>query len=574
MDVKVLLNTFQKSYFNADKKDVDLIERAYYFSQKAHQGQKRRSGEPYFTHCFETALQLARWNMDSSAIAAGLLHDVAEDTETGLANIKEEFGEEISFLVDGITKLGHLKYRTSEEKQAENIRKMLLSISKDLRVVIIKLADRLHNMKTLGALPPAPQKRISLETSEIYAPLAYRLGMQSLAGELEDLAFKYLYPREYDWLLKNVKERYEERQKYLERARPIMEKAIRESGIEPIKIDFRAKRYSSLYKKLLRYDMNLDQVYDLVAMRIIVSSIEDCYAALGAIHQLWPPLPGKIKDYIALPKPNGYRSLHTTVFSLEGKPIEIQIRTMEMHEESENGIAAHWAYERKKGTKRYFLRQPVFADKKEIVWVEQLRNWQKEFSNPDDFIKSLKVDFFRDRIFAITPKGEVKDLPAGSTPVDFAYSIHSDVGNQCTGARANNKIVPLDYQLQSGDMIEIMVQKSKKPSGSWLDFVKSSYARKKIKSALNKSSLSRRSARKEVEFSVIALENRIGMLKDVSTVISRSHVNIVKAAMAEYKNGLSSIRIKCELDDNKKINNLLLKLKKVEGVKEASYKLV
>jgi GTP pyrophosphokinase len=575
MDVKILLNAFQKSYPSADKKDVGLIEKAYNFSQKAHQGQKRRTGEPYFNHCFETALQLANWKMDATAVSAGLLHDVAEDTSFSLDKIREEFGEEISFLVDGITKLGHLKYRTSEEKQAENIRKMLLSISRDLRVVIIKLADRLHNMKTLGVLPPASQKRISLETSEIYAPLAYRLGMQSLAGELEDLAFMYLQPKEYHWLLENVKERYEERQKYLERARPVMEKAVKESGIKPVKIDLRAKRYSSLYKKLLRYDMNLDQIYDLVAMRIIVSTISDCYAVLGAVHHLWPPLPGKIKDYIALPKPNGYRSLHTTVFSLEGKPIEIQIRTEEMHEESENGIAAHWAYHQKKGAGGYLKRLPIFADKKEIIWVEQLRNWQKEFSDPEEFMKSLKVDFFQDRIFAITPRGEVKDLPAGSTPVDFAYSIHSDVGNQCTGAKVNGKIVALDCQLQSGDIVDIMVQKSKRPSESWLGFVKSSYAKKKIKSALNRSALSMiRDIRKETEFSIVAAENRIGLLKDISATVSRSRVNIIKATMAEGKNGLSAIKIRCDLGEKKKAESLLLKIKKIDGVKEINYKLV
>jgi GTP pyrophosphokinase len=385
----------------------------------------------------------------------------------------------------------------------------------------------------------------------------------------------YLQPKEYHWLLENVKERYEERQRYLERARPIMEKAIKESGIKPVKIDFRAKRYSSLYKKLLRYDMNLDQIYDLVAMRIIVSTVEDCYAVLGAVHHLWPPLPGKIKDYIALPKPNGYRSLHTTVFSLEGKPIEIQIRTQEMHEESENGIAAHWAYEQKKGARGYLRRLPIFADKKEIIWVEQLRNWQKEFSDPEDFMKSLKVDFFQDRIFAITPRGEVKDLPAGSTPVDFAYSIHSDVGNQCTGAKVNGKIASLDYQLQSGDIVDIMVQKSKRPSESWLGFVKSSYAKKKIKSALNRSALSMiRDVRKETEFSIVAAENRIGLLKDVSATVSRSHVNIIKATMAEGRKGLSTIKIRCDLSEKKKAESLLLKIKKIDGIKEINYRLV
>ncbi len=573
MDVNVLINAFKKSFPNVKNRDTDLIKKAYDFSQKAHSGQKRMSGEPYFIHPFETALQLANWGMDIETVCAGLLHDVSEDTSFSLESVKKEFEEQIVFLIDGVTKLGHLKYRTSEEKQAENIRKMLLSISRDLRVVIIKLADRLHNMKTLDVLPPNKQKRISLETSEIYAPLAYRLGMQSLAGELEDLAFFYLYPKEYKWLLENVQERYEERQKYLERVKPIIEKDLKENGIKIFKIDFRTKRYSSLYKKLLRYDMNLEQVYDLVALRVIVLEIEDCYASLGIIHQLWPPLPGKIKDYIALPKPNGYRSLHTTVFSLEGKPIEIQIRTVEMHEEAEKGIAAHWAYEQKKGSKDYLKRKTVFADKKELLWVEQLRNWQKDFSDPEEFIKSLKIDFFQDRIFAITPKGEVKDLPAGSTPVDFAYSIHSDIGNECIGAKVNNKMVSLDYQLQSGDMVEIMVQKSKKPSGSWLEFVKTSYARKKIKSAIYRSSGIAKKVAKQTEFIIVG-QHRVGLLKDVSGVISRSHININRISMPQSGNAPLTIKIKCDLNDKRKAEKLLLKLKKVESVKEISYKLV
>jgi len=573
MSASALINAIKKTFPGVKNEDINLIEKAYDFSQKSHKGQKRKSGEPYFSHSFETALKLAEWGMDVETICAGLLHDVAEDTPVSIEEVKKEFGEHISFLIDGVTKLGYLKYRTSEEKQADNIRKMLLSISRDLRVVIIKLADRLHNMKTLGHLSPQKQRRISIETSEIYAPLAYRLGMQSLAGELEDLAFFYLYPKEYQWLLENVKERYEERQKYLERVRPVIERALDENSIKVLRIDFRAKRYSSLYKKLLRYDMNLEQVYDLVALRIIVPGVEDCYATLGIIHNLWPPLPGKIKDYIALPKPNGYRSLHTTVFSLEGKPIEIQIRTMEMHEEAENGIAAHWAYEQRKGTRKYLKREAVFADKKELFWVEQLRTWQKDFSDQEEFIKSLKVDFFKDRIFAITPKGEAKDLPAGSTPVDFAYSIHSDVGNGCTGAKVNDKIVPLDYQLQSGDMVEIMVQKSKKPSESWLEFVKSSYAKKKIKSALHRSSSLIKKPVKQTEF-VIVGQHRLGLLKDVSGVISRSHININKVLMPQSKDSLSMIKVKCDLSDKKKAERILLKLKKVEGVKEIRYKLV
>jgi len=464
----------------------------------------------------------------------------------------------------------------------ENLRKMILALSKDLRVVLIKLADRLHNMKTLSAIPPQKQKRVASETSEIYAPLAYRLGMQELAGELEDLAFPYLCPREHRWLLENIKERYEERQNYLEKVKPIIEKALKENDVEPIKIDFRAKRYSSLYKKLLRYDMNLEQIYDLVALRIIVKTVEGCYTALGIIHQMWPPLPGRIKDYIALPKPNGYQSLHTTVFCLENKPIEFQIRTLEMHEQAENGIAGHWAYEQKKKTKDYLEKKPVFADKKELIWVQQLRDWstygrspegrQKDFSDPEDFIQSLKIDFFKDRIFAITPRGEVIDLPLAATPVDFAYAIHSDVGNQCIGAKVNNRIVPLDYQLQSGDMVEILLQKSKKPSESWLKFVETGYAKKKIKSALRESPGFLKKKNNQTEFK-ITMVDRIGLLKDISSAISQSHVNIIKVSTPETGH-FASLKICCDLNDKKRIQKLILKLKKIKGVKEISYKLL
>ncbi len=569
-DVKDLLSEINKGE-KINKEDEDLIHRAFEFSRKAHQGQKRKSGEAYFNHAYQTALKIAQWELDAPTIAAALLHDVVEDADVPLEKIEKEFGEEIAFLIDGVTKLGRLKYRTPEEKTAENIRKMILALSRDLRVVLIKLADRLHNMKTLAAIPSQKQKRVALETSEIYAPLAYRLGMTSLAGELEDLAFTYLHPGEYQWLLDNIKERYEERQNYLERVRPILEKALAENNIEPLKIDFRAKHYSSLYKKLLRYDMNLEQVYDLVAMRIIVETIEDCYAVLGIIHHLWPPLPGRIKDYIALPKPNGYRSLHTTVFCLDNKPTEFQIRTMEMHEQAEKGIASHWIYAQKKKTSGYVKRKPVFADKKELIWIQQLKDWQKDFSNPKEFLESLKIDFFKDRIFAITPKGEVIDLPIGATPVDFAYAIHSHIGNQCIGAKVNSKIVPLDYQLQSGDMVEILIQKSKKPSESWLKFIKTSQARHKIKSALRRSpTLVRKdSGRTELK---ITVADRIGILKDITAAISRSHININKVSVPQTTS-FPNIRIAFKLDDKEKIEKLILKLKKIKGVKEISYKI-
>lgn len=559
---------------DADKK---IIKEAYEFSQKAHAGQKRNSGEPYFNHPYQTALQLAEWGLDAQTIAAGLLHDVAEDTKTTLEQIKQKFGEETAFLVNGVTKLGKLKYRgerAEAEKtkhRAENVRKMILATSEDLRVVFIKLADRLHNMKTLAALPPQKQKRISLETSEIYASLAYRLGMQNLAGELEDLSFPYLYPEEYKWVKENLKSHYDDLENYLKKVKPVVEETLHKNKVNPVKIDSRAKRISSLYKKLLRLDMNLDQVYDLVAMRIIVNTIEECYAAFGAIHQIWPPLPGKIKDYIALPKPNGYKSLHTTVFCLDNKPMEFQIRTFQMHEEAENGIAAHWAYTQAKTTKDYKESKPIFAEKKELKWVQQLKNWQKEIADSKEFLSSLKVDFFKDRVFAITPKGEVVDLPASSTPVDFAYQIHSSIGDQCAGAKVNNKIVPLDYQIQSGDMVEILVQKNKKPSESWLDFAKTESAKRKIKSSIHKETgLAQKNHQTEIK---ITAEDRIGLFKDIAAIVSRSHINISEMNVPKTTR-FPTIKIICDINNKEKIEKLILKLKNVEGVKEISYKLI
>ena len=568
MNAKELILEIQKAR-KITENDASLIRKAFEFAQSSHSGQKRKSGEPYFQHPYQTALKLAGWRLDAPTIAAGLLHDVVEDANIGVENIKKEFGEEIAFLVEGVTKLGRLKYRGAM-RQTENLRKMILALSLDLRVVFIKLADRLHNMQTLSALPAQKQKRVALESSEIYAPLAYRLGMVNLAGELEDLAFPYIYPKEHQWVLGNVKECYEERQKYLERAKQIIGKALKENGIEPIEINFRAKRYSSLYKKLLRYDMNLEQIYDLVALRIIVKTIEECYAVLGIIHQLWPPLPGRIKDYIALPKPNGYQSLHTTVFCLENKPTEIQIRTIKMHEEAETGIAGHWAYKEKKGTKEYFKKKPVFADKKELLWVQQIRDWQKDFPEPEEFLRSLKIDFLKDRVFAITPKGEVIDLPAGATPLDFAYQIHSEIGNRCVGAKINNKIVSLDHEIQSGDLVEILVQKSKSPSESWLGIVKTSHAKRKIKVGLKKNS-NKKSANR-TEFKITAID-RVGLLKDISAIISRSHINIIKINNPQIGH-FQVFKILCVIDNQEKIKKLILKLKKVKGVRETSYKLI
>ena len=555
--------------------ESELIEKAYQFSKRAHNGQKRLTGEPYFNHVLATAENLLEWGMDEVTVAAGLLHDVVEDTDVTSESLEIEFGKEIRFLVDGVTKLGTVKYK-GNKAQSENLRKLILAMAEDLRVILIKLADRFHNMKTLKPLAPEKRKRIALETTEIYAPLAYRLGMQGLSGELKDLAFPYVYPEEYDWLVRHLKERYEEREAYLKKLKPEVEKSLKDNGIKLVAMDFRAKRYASLYKKLLKNDMAIEKVHDLVAFRIIVKDIEDCYATLGVIHNLWPPLPGKIKDYIATPKSNGYRSLHTTVIGPKKKIIEFQIRTEEMHKEAENGIAAHWAYEEGKSTKFYKRRSSQKASPKEIAWVEQLRAWQGDFSDSEEFVDAFKIDFLKDRIFTITPKGEVIDLPHGATPVDFAYRIHTEVGNRCVGAKVNGKIVPLDYKLQSTDVVEIATKRNKKPSRSWLDFVATSSAKAHIRNALRGNGRNKLlgSRNQHIELKLVA-KDRVGLLKDISSIISRSHINIISLTSAPREHGRHHvIKVQCDTDNKNKILKIILKLKALKEVEEIDYRFV
>ena len=555
-----------------------LIARAYAFADKAHHGQERKSGGPYFKHLLATAETLASWRMDDATIAAGLLHDTVEDTGTPLETVKKEFGDEVAFLVNGVTKLGHFKYRGEEgdsKSQAENLRKMVLALSEDLRVVFIKLADRLHNMTTLVALPPAKQKRVALETDEIYAPLAYRLGMYNVSGELQDLAFPYLHPKEYEWLIANTKEQYKTRAAYLEKIKPDVERVLRKHDIVPKKIEVRAKRYSSLYKKLLRRNMDIDRIYDMVALRIIVETIPECYAAMGVIHESWPPVPRRIKDYIAMPKPNGYRSLHTTVIGPEDKTMEIQIRTQEMHDEDEYGVAAHWLYKEKNGKK---ISGKKLAE--ELTWVQQLKNWQDHFSGQDtdaaEMIHAMKVDFFEHRIFAVTPRGDVVDLPAESTPVDFAYHIHSDVGDTCVGAKVNGSLVPLDHKLKSGDIVQILTQRGKKPSEDWLRFVKTTIALDHIRTALRSKEKLMRGAKgpTRCELKLVVL-NRVGLIKDISAVIARNHLGILSFHSDDPKgNHYSFDKVEIQLSDKAKIEKLIIKLKAIPGIKEISYRLV
>ncbi len=464
----------------------NIVKNAFKFAESAHAGQKRASGEDYISHPLKVAEILSEMKLDPPTIAAGLLHDVIDDTPKTIEDIEKEFGKEVAILVQGVSKLGKLRYpkegleiKSMEARiespidlRAENLRKMFFAMGEDLRVVLIKLADRLHNMETLGSLPPAKQQRIALETLEIFAPLADRLGIGELRVKLRDLAFPYLYPREYRWLMENVKEKYEMRQKYLESVTPVLKEFLKKEGVKTIDIHSRAKSYWSLYDKLVRNEMNFDKIYDLVALRIIVKNVEACYKVLGVIHKHWRPLPEKIHDFIALPKPNGYRGLHTTCFCLDGKITEFQIKTPEMHREAENGICAHWAY--KQGIN-------LGSQGNKFAWVQQLQDWQKQVSKSKEFLEGLKIDFFKNRIFAFTPKGEVIDLPDGATPVDFAYAVHSEIGQHCAGAKINSKIAPLSQSLKNGDMVEIIVDKNKKPSRDWLEFVKTSFARSKIK---------------------------------------------------------------------------------------------
>ncbi|MFA5931882.1 MAG: RelA/SpoT family protein [Candidatus Paceibacterota bacterium] len=463
------------------KKEEELIEKAYKFAEKAHSTQKRLSGEPYFIHVFETAKNLANLGMDTPTIVAGLLHDVLEDTPTPEEVIKKEFGDDILFLIKGVTKLGTLKYR-GHERHVESLRKFFVAMANDLRVVIIKFADRLHNLKTLQYVPEEKRQRIAIESIEVYAPLANRLGMGKLKGEIEDAAFPYAYPKEYAQVEEIIKEKQESYQKNLKEVHEELVKELKKNKVKFIEIDYRMKHKYSLYKKLVKYDFDLEKIHDIVALRVVVNTLEECYQVLGLVHSIWNPLPGRIKDYIALPKPNGYRSIHTTIFTGLGGIAEIQIRTKDMHAEAAYGIAAHFAY-KEQGVKK------VKGDKDKFKWIEELKELNYNPDDPKNFIDHLKMDFFNDRIFVFTPEGDVVDLPEDSTPIDFAYSIHTDIGDHIFGAKINRKMSQIFTKLKNGDIVEISTRKDSKPSGKWLEFVKTTVAKKHIKSYLEKNSL-------------------------------------------------------------------------------------
>lgn len=470
-----LIDTIHSYLPQADCEDVT---KAYHAAEEAHKEQHRVSGEPYILHPLAVAQILADMKIDTTTITAALLHDVVEDTACTLEDLRQEFGREVAFLVDGVTKLSRLNYRTKEDQQLNSMRKMFLAMAKDVRVVVIKLADRLHNMRTLRYMRSDKQKRIAQETLEIFAPLAHRLGIFNIKWELEDLSFRYLEPDKYYDLVDQMKQKRHVREEIVNEAIDVLRKALDDAHIH-CEINGRPKHFYSIYKKMKKDNRDLSQVYDLFAIRVIVDDVKDCYGVLGIVHSLWKPLPYRFKDYIAMPKPNNYQSLHTTVIGTRGQPVEIQIRTWEMHHIAEYGVAAHWRY--KEGNQT--ANKDAFDEK--MGWLRNLLEWQ-DTSNPQEFVNALKLDAFSDEVFVFSPRGDVIDLPQGAIPIDFAYRIHTDVGHRCVGAKINGKIVPLDYRLKNGDIVEIITSKTGKPSLDWLNIVGSSESRSKIRNWFKK----------------------------------------------------------------------------------------
>ena len=458
--------------------DLTGLEDAYAFAAKAHEGQMRKSGEPFLKHPIEVCLILAELHLDTATLKAALLHDVVEDSQVPLSEIKKLFGDEVASLVDGVTKLGKIKFQSLAEQQSQNLRKMLVAMAKDIRVILIKLADRLHNMRTLSALPPDRRKEKAIETMEIYAPLAHRLGISQVKWELEDLAFFYLEPKRFHQVQKMVSESREARERYLSE---VIDQLQSELAVISVVADIsgRPKHLYSIHQKMSQKGKDFNEIYDLIALRVIVDSVKDCYGALGTVHSIWKPVPGRFKDYVAMPKFNMYQSLHTTVIGPAGRPLEIQIRTDDMHKTAEYGIAAHWRY--KEGGK-----DESFDER--LAWLRQMLEWQTELKDPREFMEALKIDLFEDEVFVFTPKGDVRSLRRGSTPIDFAYAIHTEVGHRCVGAKVNGVIASLGYELQMGDQVEVLTNKNSHPSRDWLNIAKTSSARSKIRSYFSKAS--------------------------------------------------------------------------------------
>lgn len=560
---------------NYTAEDLSLIKKAFEFASEIHKDEKRLTDKPYIVHPAAVSLEVSKLKIGAPAVAAALLHDTYESNPTVLKRMHKEFVPEIAFLVKGLSKVDKIQYK-GMERSAESTRKMFMAMAQDVRVIIIKLLDRLNNLETLHVLPAEKQKRIAMETLEIFAPVADRLGMGDIKLKLEDSAFKYAFPEEYKWITKETREKIPEREKYLKKKIiPLITEEIKKEKINPGAIQYRAKHYYSLWKKLLKNNMDWYIIYDLAAVRIIVESVEECYRVLGIIHKLWKPLPGRIKDYIALPKQNGYQSLHTTVFCVNNKVTEFQIRTQKMHEEAECGIAAHWAWE--------MAGKPTSIGKNEMphqkfAWIKQLREWQKKFNKEEgrDFLESLKIDFFKDRIFVLTPHGDIIDLPEGATPIDFAYHIHSKLGNSITGAKINSRIVPLSHELSSGDIVEILTQKGRKPNIKMVDYAKTSLAKKHIRSATKKHQLLYETEDKKENMKAelnLTVEDRIGMIKDITSLLSLFRINIESLVTKEKEtanNNYAVINLTFSAKNKTQIEKIATRLKTIKGVEEIS----
>ena len=473
-------NLIEKIKAYAPNADIDKVVRAYNLAKEAHKGQFRKSGEPYIIHPVAVANILADMELDIDTICGGLLHDVVEDTDYEESDIEEMFGKDVAALVDGVTKLGKIKYMTKEESQASNLRKMFMAMAKDMRVMLIKLSDRLHNMRTLEYMDSDKVRYKAQETLDIYAGIAHRLGISTIKWELEDLAFRFLYPEEYYDLVNRVNKKREQREAYIDEIVTIIKRDMNDKGVE-CDVYGRPKHFYSIFKKMKKKNKSFDEIYDLTAVRVLVDTDRDCYAVLGEVHTLWKPIPGRFKDYIAMPKPNMYQSLHTTVIGSDGEPVEIQIRTYEMHNVAEFGIAAHWKY--KEGVTDNSLSD---VDRR-LQWLRQMMEWEKDVTDPYEFLDALKEDVFNAQVYVFTPQGDVLELPNGSTPIDFAYRIHSNVGNKCVGAKVNSRIVPLEYKLKNGQIVEILTSpNSLGPSRDWMNLVKTPNARNKIKQFFKK----------------------------------------------------------------------------------------
>jgi GTP diphosphokinase / guanosine-3',5'-bis(diphosphate) 3'-diphosphatase len=544
----------------------NFLKDIFDFAKKIHEGERRVSGEEYIIHPITVSLKLLELKLDTTSIAAGLLHDVVERDANALKVIQKKFGEELAFLVGAVTKVDKVRAH-GVERTLESIRKMFLAVAQDIRVVMVKLMDRLHNMETLSWLPREKQERIARETLSLYAPLAERLGMWNLKAKLEDLSMRYIYPKEYYKIAEEIKIRVPERERYLKKIIPLVDTELKKENVAPKEISYRAKHLYSAWQKLERHEGDWKHIMDLVAARIIVKDIKDCYATVGILHKLWKPVPGEFMDYVALPKPNGYQSLHTRVFAERGVIVEFQIRTVEMHQEAEFGIAAHWAYSE--------LGKPKFSKFKTIGkkfnWVGQLQKWQKELekSRPssEELLESLKIDFFKDRIFVLTPKGDVIDLPQGATPLDFAYHIHSEIGNRAAGAKINGKLVSFSRELLSGEIVEVITQKQKKPSKEWLSIVKTGLAKNRIRKALKLSPGDSflTILEKPVEIQIYG-RNRVGFIKDITNVFARYRINLQTLSAERSGSEAAPIRLAFVPKNKTEVDKIIKHLEKISGV--------